>query len=113
MKSLDSHFKSRLVSGEVIEKTRNPVFRSSVIFPVIKNSHYTTRISFLGYWFLKRMIKEVKLVLTFRNNDGSIILKTSSTLNIPKVFLIELDDLLKENNMAENEFYGSIELEIF
>jgi len=113
LKSLSNHFKSRLVSSEITKEIQNPVFRSSAIFPVIKNSNYTSRISFLGYWFLKHTIKEIGLVLTFRNNDGSIISKISSTLDSPKVFLIELDDLLKENNIKENKFYGSIELEVF
>jgi hypothetical protein len=81
MKSLFNHFKSRLVPSEITKETQNPVFRSSAIFPVIKNSNYTTRISFLGYWFLKHTIKEIRLALTFRNNDGSIISKTSSTLD--------------------------------
>jgi hypothetical protein len=113
MKSLSSHFKSRLVPSEIITKSQDPVFRSSAIFPVIKNSNYTTRISFLGYWFLKHVIKKIELTLTFRNNDGSIISKTSSIIDSPKVFRIELDNLLKENKITENEFYGSIELEVF
>ena len=47
-----------------------PVNRSSAIFPFLINDNVQTNILFLGYWFLKRNIKEILLVSTLRSKSG-------------------------------------------
>jgi len=113
MQSLENHFGSRLGYGEQIQNHRRPVFRSSGIFPVVKNKQYSSRIVFLGYWFLKRGIKEVGLLATLRNRSGNILTRNYSSIDTAKSFVIELSSMLHEINFSKSEFLGSIEFEIF
>lgn len=110
MKSYNNHLKSRLEYGEVIEVGRKPVLRSSAIFPVIKNENFSSRILFLGYWFLKRKISEVGLTVTLRSDRGEILVRTTQIIDTVQAFRIELDLLLNEINFKSN-FLGSIEVE--
>lgn len=112
MKSFYKFLNSRLEFGETLDVNRKPIFRSSAIFPVIQNNFYTTNITFLGYWLIKRNINEVTVLVTLRTEEGEIIKRQSILVNQPKSYLIELNSLLKETNL-QSEFLGSIELEIF
>ncbi len=114
MKSFYQHLSSRQEFGESVNVTRKPIFRSSAIFPVIKNSSYTSEILFLGYWLLKRKIHEVSLLVTLRNLEGVILKRNSLIVDLPKSYSIELDSLLENTQYEEgSEFVGSIEVEIF
>lgn len=112
MKSYYQHLSSRQEFGEEVDITKKPVFRSSAIFPVRRDSSYTTRILFLGYWLLKRKIHEVNVLLTLRNKEGKILRRSSIVVNSPRSYSIELDSLL-ENIPPKSEFVGSLEVEIF
>ena len=59
MKSYYQHLRSTQEFGEKQNLLKKPVLRSSAIFPVIQNDHYSTTIHFLGYWLLKRNLKEI------------------------------------------------------
>jgi len=112
MKSYYQHLKSVKEFGEKQEITKKPVLRSSAIFPVVYNQNYSSSIHFLGYWFLKREIPEVTLVVTLRNSDGTTLLRKLEVINNTKAFLISLRDLLNKINFDLNlEFFGSIEME--
>ena len=111
MKSYYKHLTSRLEFGEKQEITRKPILRSSGIFPVIKNTHFSSRILFLGYWLIKRNIPEVGLIITLRDQHGKILLRKIEKINSVKAFSIELDSLLTEINFSSEEFFGSIETE--
>lgn len=113
MKSFYQHLKSRQEFGESVDKTRKPIFRSSAIFPVIKNDAYSTRILFLGYWLIKRKIHEINVLVTLRNREGVILKRNSLIVDSPKSYSIELDSLLENIECNKSEFIGSIEIEIF
>ena len=61
MKSYSQHLKSTQEFGETHSTIKKPILRSSGIFPVIQNQHYSSSIHFLGYWLLKRNIPEITL----------------------------------------------------
>ncbi len=98
--------------GPPVSLTRKPVFRSSAIFPLMRNAWLNSRVLFMGYWILKREIAEIGLVYTLRDEDGNLIGRKSNTINSPKAFVMEMDELLPEN-FRTGDFTGSIELEVF
>ena len=110
MKSYYKHLKSTMEFGEENVITRKPILRSSGVFPVIQNKHYSSKINFLGYWLLKRNIPEVTLVITLRDKIGKIILREIKIINEAKAFSINLKDILKKINY-KSDFVGSIETE--
>ena len=112
MKSFYDHLRSRLEFGEKIQDTRKPVLRSSGIFPVVKNSTYSTQILFLGYWLIKRDISEVSSVITLRDKFGTILKREFLLITEPRSYSLELDSML-EDTSNETEFLGSIEVEFF
>ena len=98
--------------GEERPITKKPVLRSSGVFPVTHNRHYSTSIHFLGYWLLKRKISEVSLTITLRDQLGKTMLRKIEIINEAKAFSINLKSLLKEINFNyEIDFIGSIETE--
>ena len=113
MKSFYKFLSSRLEFGETLDINRKPIFRSSAVFPVIQNNFYSTNILFLGYWLIKRKIREVTILVTLRNSSGVIIKRNSLLIDSPKSYSIELHSLLKNTSHQESNFLGSIELEIF
>ena len=98
MKSYYTHLKSSMEFGENKETTIKPILRSSAVFPVIHNQHYSSSIHFLGYWLLKRNIPEVTFMMTLRDQSGKILLKKVEIINEAKAFSINLSSLLKEIN---------------
>ena len=111
VKSYYKHLSSRMEYGENEEITKKPILRSSGIFPVVKNQNYSSRILFLGYWFIKRNIPEVGLIITLRDQKGKILQRKMQSIDSVKAFTIELDTLLNEINYNSEEFLGSIEAE--
>ena len=112
MKSYYSHLQSTMEFGEKKLVTKKPVLRSSGVFPVTHNKNYSTKIHFLGYWFLKRQIPEVTLTITLREKSGEILLRKIEIINETKAFTINLKSLLQEINFNSNsDFIGSIETE--
>ena len=59
MKSYQAHLSSTSLKNPQVLK-KNQVLRSSAIFPFIINRSLDTKILFMGYWLLKRNIKNVK-----------------------------------------------------
>ena len=104
------HLIIRKSSGEKIDITKKPIFRSSAIFPVINNKYIKSNITFLGYWLLKRKIPEVTLLTTLRDQKGKIIKRRSLLINKIKSFKIQISKMLDKQDL---QFVGSIELEIF
>ena len=112
MKSFYEHLRSSHEFGEQVQNTRKPIFRSSGIFPVIKNSFYSTQILFLGYWLLKRNISEISSLVTLRDQSGNILKRNFMSITEPKSYSIDLDSMLKDNS-NEDDFLGSMEVEFF
>ena len=73
MRSYYSHLQAVKSVGEEVLISQKPTFRSSAIFPVLHNQYYSTRIIFMGYWLLKRNIKEIGLLYTLRDTSGVIL----------------------------------------
>jgi len=110
MKTYEEHIKSIQQVGEELDVNYKPVFRSSAIFPVLQNEHFSSQVLFLGYWLLKRKIKEIGLVITLRSEEGKIVKRQNLTIDCVKAFSIKLSHLLENDTVA---FQGSIELEVF
>ncbi|MGH1338220.1 MAG: hypothetical protein ACRBFS_19005 [Aureispira sp.] len=110
MKTYENHIKSIQQVGETLDVNYKPVFRASAIFPVLHTEHFSSEILFLGYWLLKRKIKEIGLVITLRSEEGNILKRRNLTIDCVKAFSIRLSSLLEN---VEGIFYGSIELEVF
>jgi hypothetical protein len=111
MKSIQNHLSSRLEFGADVDDFRKPVFRSSVLFPAIINENFSTRLTFLGYWFLKRQITEIAIVITCRNQLGEIIKRDNRIIHTAKSYILDLKELLDDADTSS--FLGSIEVEIF
>lgn len=112
MKSYSQHLTSTKEFGESSDLLRKPILRSSAVFPVIKNNHFSASIHFLGYWLLKRNIPEVNLLISLRDSNGKILLRKTEILSTAKAFSIVLNELLNEINYDTNkDFLGSIETE--
>ena len=73
MKSYQNHLAS--LNNTKNYYLRRPVFRSSAIFPFLINSHLNTKIHFLGYWLIKRNIKEINILISIRDKTGKILKK--------------------------------------
>jgi hypothetical protein len=113
MKPYQEHLKSVLSYGENVSLTRKPVFRSSAIFPVIENSTFSTEILFMGYWLKKRNIPEVTILITLRSQDGTTLLRKSVIINEVKAYKLPILSSLHEAGKSNDDFIGSIELEVF
>lgn len=92
---------------------RKPVYYGSAIFPVIETPQLSTNILFMGYWMVKKKINEVGLLMTLREQNGRIIYRDSIQITSPKSVEISISELLKGFTSKDENFNGSIELEIF
>ena len=113
MKSYKQSLDSVQLDDTRISNSRKPTYRASAIFPVIHNKHYTTFVTFLGYWILKRNLREIGLLYTLRNASGNILIRKSFVVESAKSFVIELGTLLNEVGSEFQIFTGSLELEVF
>lgn len=113
MRSYYAHLNTVTSPSNTVVSSR-PTFRSSAIFPVIQKPGITSRILFMGYWILKRNIREIGTIVTLRNMAGQVLARASFTINSAKTFSIELQDELKRAGLEpEAEFTGSLEIEFF
>ncbi len=111
MKSYQAHLSSTNIKNpNSIEN--NQVLRSSAIFPFIINKTIDTKILFMGYWLMKRNIKDITIKISLRSEKGDLINKKIQKINQIKAFSISVKKLLKYkiNTLLKS---GSIELEIF
>jgi hypothetical protein len=113
MKSYKKHLISTKSIGEKVDLKRKPIYRGSAIFTVISNSDLETRILFMGYWIVKNNINELGLLITLRNQKGNIIYRKTDQIITASAREINIRDFLKEANYLDEDFIGSIELEIF
>lgn len=110
MRSYYSHLQAVQSIGEEVSKTQKPIFRSSAIFPVMHNQNYSSKVIFMGYWLLKRHIKEIGLLYTLRNAGGEILARKYILIDSAKAFSIQLSEF---SELDSADFTGSLELEIF
>ena len=110
MRSYYSHLQAVKSVGEEVLISQKPTFRSSAIFPVLHNQYYSTRIIFMGYWLLKRNIKEIGLLYTLRDASGIILSRKYLLINSAKAYSIQLSEF---KEILGDDFTGSLELEIF
>lgn len=91
-----------------------PVYRSSAIFPVIQAEGISSRILFMGYWILKRNIKEIACVITLRSIEGTVLSRSTMSITESKTYRIELHDQLALAGLSiTDDFMGSLEIEFF
>ena len=120
MRSYQSHLQATQSAGEALAANRKPVLRSSAIFPMMHTDTYSSKVIFMGYWLLKRNIREVGLLYTLRDAAGTLLSRKYVLINSAKAWSVQMSEfteLLTETNeslgsSAEN-FTGSLELEIF
>lgn len=115
MRSYQSHLQAVQSTGEALVANRKPVLRSSAIFPVMHTDTYSSKVIFMGYWLLKRNIREVGLLYTLRNASGTLLSRKYVLIDSAKAWSVQMSeytDLLLELGESE-EFTGSLELEVF
>ncbi len=115
MRSYYAHLESAVGSPTVKKAVASkPVFRSSAIFPMIKSPGIHSRILFMGYWILKRNIKEIAAVINLRSAEGKLISRTNLLIQEAKTYRVELDDQLVNAGLSLDEpFIGSLEIEFY
>ena len=116
MRSYQSHLQATQSAGEALVANRKPVLRSSAIFPVLHTDVYSSKVIFMGYWLLKRNIKEVGLLYTLRNAAGTLLSRKYMLLDSAKAWSVQMSefaDLLHESSEPADAFTGSLELEVF
>ena len=113
MKAFKEHLISTKSIGEKVDSIRRPIYRGSAIFTVISNRNLETRILFMGYWMVKNNINELALLITLRNQKGTIIYRKSDQITSASAKEIKTKDFLTEAKHIDEDFLGSIELEIF
>jgi hypothetical protein len=89
--------------------------RASAAFPVrVKKVELDTVVTFLGYWLLKRDIKEVTAILTLRSASGEVASVESHLIDQVKSYTWSMSEMIKHAGIKDqNNFLGSIEVEIF
>lgn len=91
-----------------------PVFRSSAIFPVFNMPGISSRILFMGYWILKRHIKQISAVITLRSQEGTPLHRMTLSIEEAKTYRIELSDQLSQSGLSPSaDFTGTLEVEFF
>lgn len=115
MRSYYAHLETSAVSSAAPKAIASkPVFRSSAIFPMIKRPGIHSRILFMGYWILKRNIKEIAAVITLRSAEGKLLSRTTLSIQEAKTYRVELDDQLVNAGLSLDEpFIGSLEIEFY
>ena len=95
MRSYQDHL-SNLIIKKNLKIIKKPVLRSSAIFPFFLGKQLDTKITFLGYWFLKRKIKEVSVSITIRNKKGIELYYFNTLINKTKSYEYSVKELLKK-----------------
>jgi hypothetical protein len=113
MKSYKEHLTSTKSIGEKIDVKRRPVYRGSAIFTVMSNQNIETRILFMGYWIVKNNIHELGLLITLREQNGTILYRKSDQITTASAREIDIKNILIEAEHSNEDFLGSIELEVF
>lgn len=113
MQSYSAMLGHRQQLGEPLPKDYRPTFRSSAIFPVIENAHVHSRVLFMGYWLLKRHIREIGMLVTLRSAAGEMLDRSYLRIDSPRAFNVDVPVILSRLNRPEANFTGSLELEIF
>jgi len=114
MKSYKEHLLSTKSFGEAQENNlRRPVYRTSAVFPVIHNKSLKTKILFMGYWMVKRDLTSLGFLTSVRDKNGVLIHRVKSEIDSPNAREVLIEDILKNLGKENEDFIGSIELEIF
>lgn len=113
MQSYYAMLENRQQQGASLPLNYRPTFRSSAIFPVLENEHYHTRVLFMGYWLLKRNIREIGMLITLRNEKGGMLDRSYLMIDSSKAFSIHIKEILHRKGHVVDAFVGSLELEIF
>ncbi len=113
MRSYYAHLETAIGEPKAAISPR-PIYRSSAIFPVIHTSQIQTRIIFLGYWLLKRHIKEISSIITLRTEEGKVVARRLESIQEAKTYRFEVEDLLAIAGLSPDAPYtGSIEIEFY
>ena len=114
MKTFQQHLKdTQSFEKSFVQLNRKPVYKGSAIFPVFQSSTLQSRIHFMGYWMVKKNISEIGLLVTLRDEFGQLIYRYKDQITKPVAKQIELSYLLEKIHWLNDEFIGSIELEVF
>lgn len=113
MRSYYEHLQNLIPSQKTHHLTKS-IFRSSAIFPVFHSSQIKSRLLFMGYWILKRHIKEIGAVVNLRSDEGELLQRSFFSVNQPKTYRIDLEDeLQKALDKIPPSFQGSLEIEFY
>ena len=113
MRSYYEHLETAMGTAHA-QVPAKPVVRSSAIFPVINTTHIHSRILFMGYWILKRNIREILAVINLRDAKGQLLGRQTFTITESKTFRVELQEQLTLAGISSDiSFTGSLEVEFF
>lgn len=113
MRSYYEHLQTAM-GNTAVQVPAHPILRSSAIFPVFQRQNISSRILFLGYWILKRNIREILTVVNLRSEQGTLIGRRSFTITEPKTYNIELNEEIKNAGLpSDQDFLGSLEVEFY
>lgn len=115
MKSFSKHLTSTKSFGEALPINYYPTMRSSGVFPIrVEDKKIDTVVTFMGYWLLKREIKEVTAIITVRASNGKTVIVESNLIDCVKSFKWSMKEMLsKSHENFDGNFFGSVEIEIF
>ncbi|GGB45414.1 hypothetical protein GCM10011316_16820 [Roseibium aquae] len=113
MKSYYRHLQSTLTFGEDMPADYRPTMRSSAAFPLrFEADTIDTEVTFMGYWLLKRQMKEVGIVLTVRDDQGRKLHVQHLVVSSPKAYVWRASALAGTGKIGR-VFLGSVEVEVF
>lgn len=114
MRSYYAHLGTSVSISSIAPIAARPVLRTSAIFPVLQSPGISSRVLFMGYWMLKRNIRELAAIVTLRAATGTIISRANMMITEAKSYSIELGDQLTLGGLSPDaDFSGSMEVEFF
>lgn len=69
--------------GSYTDLAYNPVFRASALFYIYISANVTTKVAFLNYWKLKNSNPMIGLLLSVRDNEGSLVKRLHALVSSP------------------------------
>ena len=92
---------------------QNSVHRSAAIFPIRNTSCYSTNISFLNHWKIKRGIPEIGVRHTLRDTEGYQLGRVYFVVDQCKVYSYNLGDIAHDAGLDALPTDGTWEVEFF
>jgi hypothetical protein len=94
------------------ELQKTPILRSSAVFYVLQSGAVSTEILLFNYWFHKRGVKDLTLVLTLRDIGGLVVYRGSELISFMGARTVTVTELLQYVGRSSESFEGALEIEV-